>query len=109
MDDFTCLPPVELTLDFFKLCEELGPKYGFTLNKSKNKICLSTNGIDPRPFLPKPVVTRLNRAIKQYNNGEVNLGGLKVLGIPVGSPSFIRQELTDFKQSLASDTFKLLR
>ena len=88
------MPPVELALDFFQLCEELGPKFGFTLNKSKNKICLSTNGIDPRPFLTKLVVKRLNKAITQYTNGDVNLGGLKVLGIPVGSPAFIRKELT---------------
>ena len=33
VDDFTWLPPVELALEFFRLCEELGPKYGFTLNK----------------------------------------------------------------------------
>ena len=90
-----------------KLTKDL-TNYGFTLNKSKNKICLSNNGIDPRPFLPKPVVTRLNRAIKQYTNGNVNLGGLKVLGIPLGSSSFIQQELADFEKNLANDTFELL-
>ena len=79
------------------------------LNTSKNKIYISTNGIDPRPFLNVKVMKQLNKVIKRYTDGEVNLGGLKVLGIPVGSPSFIRSRLRKFKKTLADDTFELLQ
>jgi hypothetical protein len=108
VDDVTWLPPIKHTLEFFELCERLGPKYGFTLNKAKNKICISTNGIDPRPFLKTKVRKQLNQAIKRYTNGEVNLGGLTILGIPVESPTFIRSELQKFDKTLADDTFGLL-
>ena len=99
VDDVTCIPPIGHTRAFFELGERLGPKYGFTLNKSKNKICISTNGIDPRPFLNVKVRRKFNKAMKRYTNGEVKLlGGLTVLGIPVGSPSFIRLELRKFEK-----------
>ena len=51
----------------------------------------------------------LNRVIKKYTNGEVNLGGLKVLGILVGLSEFTRKELSEFEISLATDTCELLK
>ena len=38
VEEFTWFPPVEIALDFFELCEKVGPAYSFTLNKSNNKI-----------------------------------------------------------------------
>ena len=47
--------------------------------------------------------------IQNYNDGEVNLGGLKFMGIPVGLPAFVRSELVQFDKTVAEDTVELLR
>lgn len=106
VDDVNILLPIRDVLFFLERFEHHGIPLGARLNSEKTRIMTSTSGSSTFERLnksPDPLLysdgQQLLAAIQKYSttNGSPHeeCNGLRILGIPVGSPSFCQQFISD--------------
>ena len=105
VDDTNALVPLEDVKDFLRLFNKYGNPLGAILNLSKTKILTSTKGA-------APIATRLsNSMIDSERQAGLSLSrvfktyleethGLRVLGVPLGSPTFCTQFIKGIMERL---------
>ena len=96
MDDNYSLTPAQKVLALLDFVNEQGPKCGLNLHKDKNKMLLTTTGTNFLSQLPMQLQHDLQTAANKYCKGTFWLDGLKILGTPIGSPTYTQQHLMDF-------------
>jgi hypothetical protein len=71
------------------------PPKGLHLSTDKCELLLATNGDNPLPNLHPRLAQELQQVADTYCKGKINSDGLTLLGIPIGSGTFMNNFLID--------------
>jgi hypothetical protein len=83
----------------FNCIQQNGLPIGLNLSKDKCEMMFGINGANPFPLLPPALATELILTSSTYCHQQFNLDGLKILGVPIGGPTYIQTNLTSFTQN----------
>ena len=98
MDDINQVTSLQDVGFTFRFLDRHGPTEGCVLSREKNKICLSVTGSFDFSQLSPSLRSELEWCARTFctkSSTLFELHGLKVLGTPLGHPTFVRQVLQD--------------
>jgi hypothetical protein len=118
IDDISTVVPLEDLLFLCQQFETLGIPLGCFINTKKTRILTSTSGISPIPLIyqhDSALANAITIAITQYSNKRnkqdpqhptpVELTeGFRLLGIPVGSPTFVTKFINEKLNEIQKQT-----
>ena len=106
MDDTGAVLPLSDIAFAFKFIANNGPPKGLHLSTDKCELLLATNGDNPLPYLHPRLAQELQQVADTYCKGKINSDGLTLLGIPIGSGTFMNNflinKLDDLQNTLTS-------